>query len=480
MKFRLLTVACVAGLAVNVASADSYAGMKLAEMQAQIHALQNQVNHMSMSSGSSSSKGGMMSGMAGLVTLNQPISQIINSDANATGQTLALLNASTQGKIAHGLTLGGMMQGDLFWARSNAVVTNGTTTESVFANPYLDASNSTARNRTAVTLTNVKLSAVANINQWANGVLQLGDYYAGQSINGRVNSTFSFSNGSIGVQQAYLLVGNLSKSPFYGFVGKKYIDFGQFQNVNPFTQPLTREFFQANGNTLGVGMVAANFDVALSVMNGGQHNGVVYSTNGVVAQNLYTRNKSMINNFALNVGYGMKSDNGVDWHVGVGFLNGGGNDIAKADRNVSSATDLKTNQVVDVNARMSLNNMDFYAEYLTTLSDAATYNESTTAWKDGGRAQGWQVAGDYKFPLMGRNSVFGLSYSAVKSVEFGNGSYNQIAASLRQEALKNIWVGVEYAYQDGVPYTTVDSNNVVNNHSSTTNNTVTLDLTAYF
>lgn len=475
MKLKpVVATMCVLGLgAAGTAFAASSTDAQIANLQAQIQQLQAQVNHMSMRSGSKSSQG-MMSSMMGLVTLNQPVSQMINSDANDTGQTLALLNASTQGKIAQGLTLGGMMQGDLFWARSNTMITTGNTTESLFANPYLDAVNSTARNRTAITLTNVKINAVAHFNQWANGVLQVGDSYVGQSLNNVHTATLTFNNSNLTIQQAYLLVGNLSKSPFYGFVGKKYIDFGQFQNVNPFTQPLTREFFQANGNTAGVGMVAANFDVAVSVMNGGEHNDVIYSTNGVVAQNLYTRNKSMINNFAVNVGYGMKSDNGVNWHVGVGFLNGGGVGIAKADSN-----GLQNNQVVDFNARMSVNNMDFYAEYLTALSRAATYDGSTTAFKNGGRSQGWQLAGDYKFPLMGRNSVFGLSYSAVKAVNYGNGSYNQIAASLRQEAMKNIWVGVEYAYQDGVPFATVNGGDTVN-HTSATNNTVTLDLTAYF
>jgi hypothetical protein len=480
VKLKLLVLACVAGLAVNVASADSYAGMKLAEMQAQIHALQNQVNHMSMSSGSSSSKGGMMSGMAGLVTLNQPISQIINSDANATGQTLALLNASTQGKIAHGLTLGGMMQGDLFWARTNAVgsLANGgiEDPQAAFANPYLDAQNSTARNRTAVTLTNIRLSAVASFNQWANGILQFGDNYLGQTLNGNVHNGFTYNNNNIIVQQAYLLIGNLSQSPLYGFVGKKYIDFGQFQNVNVFTQPLTRQFFQANGNTVGIGMVSGGFDVAVSAMNGGAHDNVLYSTNNSVSQNIYTPNNAMINNFAVSVGYGMKNKDGFDWHVGAGFLNGGATAIAKKQ----TSTAVTSNSVADVNARLSMNNIDFYAEYLTSLSDAATYDNITTpTYKAGGRSQGWQVAGDYKFSWMGHKSMFGLSYSAVKAVGNSNASYNQIVTSVRQEAMKNVWVGVEYAYQDGVPIVSGVGTDI-DNHSGTTNNTVTLDLTAYF
>ena len=188
MKLKTIALATAAGLATMVAAqtacADGYAGMKLAELQAQIQQLQAQVNHMGSGSMPMAKGSGMMGGMAGMVSTNPMVSQIVNSDANATGQDIALLHAAANGQL-HGLILGGTVQGDAFWAHSDKQTYSpglGIDNQSIFNNPYLQSSYSMASNRSAVTLTNVKVSMIANLDSWVNAVVQLGDSYIGENL----------------------------------------------------------------------------------------------------------------------------------------------------------------------------------------------------------------------------------------------------------------------------------------------------------
>ena len=481
MKLKpVVATMCVLGLgAAGTAFAAGGVDAQIANLQAQIQQLQAQVNHMGTTGGHSAAMG---SSLAGMVSTNSTLSQQLNGDKMLVGQDLMILNDAKAGKIAHGLTIGGMLQGDMSYAHSNKRVT-GDVNESLFNNLYLDGRNSTAKSQTAVTLTNFKLNMLANLNAWTNAVVQLGESYPGQDLTeGLKGSNFLAINSGIQVQQAYLLIGNLAQSPFYGFVGNRYIDFGQFANVNPFTQPLTREFFQAAGDTVGAGIHTNGIDATLSLMNGGNSNNMVYATNGVVAQNLYTRNNSEINNFAINLGYGQDVNN-VDWHVGLGYLNGGSKANARVGKSGQTG-DLRTNSVWDANARLSVANFDFYAEYMMSGSasakaDGVNGDGDISSYAKGGHAQAWQLAGDYNFPLMGHKSVASLSYSQAKAVNATDATFAQYVAGLRTEAMKNVWAGVEYAYQDGVPVNYVN-NGTLKNGDNVTNNTVTLDLTAYF
>src|SRR6185437_15794117 len=99
---------------------------------------------------------------------------------------------------------------------------------------------------------NASLAATANAGKWVTGYMQIGQNVLGTSYFNTLNATAGTSS-TFGIQDAYLVFGNLSAMPVYGFVGYKDIDFGSFQTVDMYNQPLTRTYFQAQGDTAGIG-----------------------------------------------------------------------------------------------------------------------------------------------------------------------------------------------------------------------------------
>jgi hypothetical protein len=290
------------------------------------------------------------------------------------------------------------------------------------------------------------MDVVANINAWATGYMQLSSYDLASSNN---------SSDAVNVDKAYVLLGNLAQSPVYGLIGKNTVNFGDFSTVNMYSQPLTTQAFMAQGNQAEIGYSQNGVTGAFTLINGGND-----------GTNLYT-NGSQLNNFAVNLGYGM-NNNGVNWKVGAGYLNGS-NFAPGAFHNGTTryttpqANMGQRNAAWDVNGKVAAGAFGLQAEYTSTVNN---FIQDHTV-------DAFDVGGNYAFQTMGRNSVLSLDYS---SLNFGGSEQSsQYVAGLRNEIASNVWAGVEYTYNSGV-YNGINTGNDANAN----NNTVALDLTAAF
>lgn len=407
----------VATLGALVVAGAAHAAMNT---QAQIQNLQNQINQLQ------SSKGGAVSG---LVTMNPALSNMMLSQQAGVNKELALLNARKMGKVANGLTIGGDIQADVVYQHRN-------NTSNAFINPSMSSISTTSKSASRINLTNIDLQFVAAINSWATAYVNYENIYDGSNLTNLFN-------------KAYVLIGNLNSSPVYGLVGRNDINFGQFASVNPYSMPLNRVVFQANGAVAEVGYNDYGFDAAVSAMNGGTQNGTVYSSNWALNQNLNTvSNNNQINNYAFNAGYGMTMQNGFGFHVGAGYL---------AGTRFTEATTGKTAGAYDLNAKVNFANFELLGEFTSTVKKIANNADGMA----------YQAAAAYSFPVMGHKTTASVGYSALnKGISGWNGTDNQVVVGLRSNVVKNVSTGLEYAYNK-------DS-------SSAKYSTVTLDVTAMF
>lgn len=391
------------------------------------------------------------------------------SNYSPVGHEMYILKNRQSGHLAnHALYFGGYAKADAMWQIASK-------TPSAFTNPvFLGSLGSSTRNGSDVQLTDVSLLMTADINQWTTVYMQLGDSLIGGP--GNVPYTFTTPTGTVSLnahvnrdavqfQQGYLLMGDLSQKPVYGFIGKKDIDFGYFGSVNMFAQPLNRELFAAVGNTVGVGYAQHGIDVVLSAMNGGD--------NGT---NLYTTNSSAINNFAVNASYGNHMK-GADWRVGAGYLNGTSEQLVRR----TSGNGVASNGAWDLNGQLAVDNFDVLAEYTATTNKAKLNNETVKSWNIG-------LA--YNFPFMGRKSKVSFSYSQASGL--ASSDFAQYVVGFRNEFMPNVWGGISYAYNNNVMIalpnggsitsgsTTVNVGNGVLPVTGVNNNTILLDLTAAF
>jgi len=388
------------------------------------------------------------------------------SNYSPVGRQMYILKNRQHGHLAnHALYFGGYAKADAMWQIASK-------SPSAFNNPvFLSSLGSSTKNGSDVQLTDVSLLMTADINQWTTVYMQLGDSLIGGpgSVTGSIGTTSftataTVNRNSVQFQQGYLLLGDLSQKPVYGFIGKKDIDFGYFGSVNMFAQPLNRELFAAVGNTVGVGYTQHGIDVVLSAMNGGD--------NGT---NLYTTNSSAINNFAINASYGSHMK-GADWRIGAGYLNGVSEEFVR-----TRGTGTASNGAWDLNGQVAIDNFDVLAEYTATTNKAALHTATVKAWN---------IGVGYNFPFMGRKSKVSFSYSQAQGLAAN--SFTQYVIGFRNEFMPNVWGGISYAYNNNVlidlpnvgsittPKGTATLNNGVLPVTGVNNNTILLDLTAAF
>lgn len=400
-----------------------------------------------------------------------------------TGKELSLLKDRQAGSLGHGVVLGGVVRGAALYSR---LAENASTTAGSKSVPtHITNMNAGDKTGSQINLPRVALEAVAGINDWTTGVLELGANNVGRTTSSATD------NDNLNLDQAYVLIGNLNKSSVYGFIGKKDVDFGNFSTVNFYTMPLDRMAFMVHAtNSVGVGFDANNLNAVFTVMNGGSNvNGLNHST-GTAAANTgtaYTQNNSNINNFAANLTYGMNS-NGVDWGVGAGYLNGTRFNYRKsatADTTVGSNSNQfgQRNAAWDLNGHFTVKGIKVLGEYVRTSGKASAYALGQT---DNSTVQGYNVGAIYGFPLMGNKSTVNADYSVVKTTQE---SAKQFVLGLNNELYDNVWVGVEWAYNKGL----LNGSSSLSGGSATAtnitglpsdngskNNTLLLNLTATF
>jgi hypothetical protein len=463
VKLKKIATSVGIVLAATVGMAHADVNSQLASLQAQVNQLQSQVNSSNPSSG-----------MGNLVGVNSNLSWRMMSNYSGVGKEMNLLKARQMGLST--LTVGGEVEADAIYAHVNQ---NGANTYN-FANPAINGANPSGSTATRLAIPNVNLSTVASLGKWITGYVQVGKPNIGnQYVVKTTPTTFSQSNTSVAVQDAYLVFGNLSRMPVYGFAGYKDIDFGSFATVDMYNQPLTRTLFQAQGNTVGAGFNGYGFNGVVSLINGGQHNQVLGVNGAVQQENLSTTNNNNIGNFAVNASYGM-TNGVVNWNVGAGYING----------SQFTTYNNKTDGAWDLNAKVSAMGFDVLAEYVTTATKSnlgAAANQK--------RVQAWDLGADYNFPVMGYKTVINADYSQAYLAQGGNNNAggrtgqslqgSQYVLGYRVQPVNNVWTGIEYAYSHNllgaaaVPAAgSVIAPAVQGNKLN--NNTVTLDVTAMF
>jgi len=471
-----LSVAAAGQASAFLSSGSSNTNAQINNLQMQLQRLQAQVNSMS------GNKGGMMTG--GLVNTYAPLSWQMMSNYSGVGREMNILNARKAGNIGNGVYLGGEFEGDVLWQHNEA--------EANWSNPiFQQLAQLTGKSASRLTISNARLSALADFNTWVAGYLQIGVYNpgstsSGATINGGDGRTYTISTPgtrTLTLQDAYLTFGNLGQQPYFGFLGYKDIDFGQFASVNQYAAPLDRTVFAATGDTVGVGYTNYGFTGTFSLMNPGQHAAVVSATSATQQENLRTlHTTSILNNFAANLGYGM-TNGAVTWHLGTGYLNG-----TAFFRAAAASGNAKNVGAWDANLKLSAYNFDFLGEFVTTTEGIMNQANQDSYYSR--HVKAWQTSGDYNFTMMGNKSVVSASYSAVEL----NHMASQVSIGLRTEPVKNVWAGIEYDYNNGQLITAASNNSAIPgtadtsapyyvqtfNNKSVQNNTVLFDVTAMF
>lgn len=188
----------------------------------------------------------------------------------------------------------------------------------------------------------------AHVNDWIN--------VYGELLFSDVFSFPTFQQGSLQTRQAYAVFGNLDRSPWYAFVGKKNVSFGDMGTLSPFSQSVVWHYFGALHEGIGVGYAQDGFNFALTGINGGR---------GIRAADSPARGQ--INNFAANATL-RGGDDVAGWQIGGGFLLGTIYDVTEAEH-VNPNAFGPYNSAWDVNAQVHYGPWQLAGEFVSTVDD---------------------------------------------------------------------------------------------------------------
>jgi len=411
------------GSAADAAPAQSV-DAQLNYLQAKVAKLEDQANKSTMSSSASSKS------MTGSVTFDRELSKNMLSFNSGSGTEMFLLNARHNGMAANSLYLGGLLRGVVSYSNVTTAVNAYDAQGPVVAEIAKSASSSVA-------LPQAELLFIGNINDFTTGVVEL-----------------EGSTGTAEIAQAYLLLGNLDESMFFGTIGSKVPTFGDFSTYNTSYQPLTRTYFQPGvTNQVSVGATRDGFTFVASAMNGGSS-----------VNNLYTKTATKINNAAFDLKY-TYAMYGTDWTLGAGYLRGftGSATTVTQSTGTVAAGDVVpgyrtiTGNVVgayDYNASVSFDSFKLQAEYVT-----AAQKVNTTS------LYAYNLGALYAFQWMGKDTDVHAGYGALTQ-QTGTGTRtatnSQVVLGLTHHCAENFQMGLEYAlnrYQIGLASSQTFSSN---------------------
>lgn len=289
--------------------------------------------------------------------------------------------------------------------------------------PYLgrfptDFSGTTASD---ARLLHANFDAIANVNPWLTGYTDI--------LFSDVFTFPDFRQGSFQVRQAYAVVGNQNVTPWYGYIGKKQVSFGDFSTLSPFTQAVPWHYFGALAEGAGIGYKGNRLHVVASALNGSRGIRVVDS-----------QEKGHLNNFAVNASYEWSNDvSGM--RLGAGYLHGSIYDGVTAEH-LDPAVTGDRNGVWDVNATLKYKRVAIAGEFVQTEAAWPVTGSRVTAYK----VEGAYDLDVYKFPGW-------LSASWSEGIQGADGEefeYNrQLVVGVAAEVSSNVMLTWEYVESTG-------------------------------
>lgn len=149
---------------------------------------------------------------------------------NTTGKTLTLLANRANGQLVdNALYLGGAVQGAFMYQKTDV---DG---QFPLLSRFPFFSNNTDDEAGVFAINNAALSFTSTFGDWTTIYLQ--PEYS--------ETEYAPDQDEFQLRKAYVVFGNLERSPFYAAFGRKTIDFGNFDSYNAFTQNEGQHYFWA-------------------------------------------------------------------------------------------------------------------------------------------------------------------------------------------------------------------------------------------
>ena len=189
---------------------------------------------------------------------------MLDFQENTTGKTLTLLANRANGLLDDdALYLGGHVQGTLMYQKTDV---DG---QFPILSRFPFFSSRTDDEAAVFAINNAALSFTSTFGDWTTVYLQ--PEYS-ETEYGRFQDEFQ-------LRKAFVVFGNLERSPFYAAFGRKTIDFGNFDSYNAFTQNEGQHYFWSVSDqpVAEVGLYNNGWKLSASAFSGGRQLRVAFA-----------------------------------------------------------------------------------------------------------------------------------------------------------------------------------------------------------
>ncbi len=331
---------------------------------------------------------------------------------HVTDKTMVLLRARQDGTLCNEkITLGAMFKASFMAENAEKA------SKFSILSRFPGGSSTTSRSRFVIN--NAAFSLTYTPTSWLTAYTQL-EY-----------TEIEFPNQNpLQMRKAYAVIGDLNRSPIYGFIGRKTIDFGNFETYSPFTHSVGNHFWRADsdGPVAGVGVDWNGFNAVVTAINGGRHLRVAD-----------TPEEGQVNNFAAKASkqFAITADTSLTF--GASYLHGTiyNSSLAHHPFNSYLALDKKRTAAINGYATFNSPSFDFNVEYTTMEDD----------WfATGAPVESLDIQGRYKTAIRNMPTAFTLSYGL--GVQGPDGTeyekIEQYIAGMEMNITPNVSVGLEY------------------------------------
>ncbi len=190
--------------------------------------------------------------------------RMLDWQENTTGKALNLLANRANGVLAdNALYLGGAIRGGFMYQKTD---TDG---QFPLLSRFPFFSNSTDDEAGVFAINNAALSFTSTFGDWTTIYLQ--PEYS-ETEYGRDQDEFQ-------LRKAFVVFGNLERSPFYAAFGRKTIDFGNFDSYNAFTHNEGAHYFWSVSDqpVAELGFYKDGFKIVASALSGGRQLRVAFA-----------------------------------------------------------------------------------------------------------------------------------------------------------------------------------------------------------
>ncbi|MCA9036753.1 MAG: LbtU family siderophore porin [Planctomycetaceae bacterium] len=210
-------------------------------------------------------------------------------------------------------------------------------------------------------MTQANAAGIVHFNTWAHG-------YA-ETLFSDVFTFPDFKQGSFQMRQAYVAFGDLTQSPWYAFIGKKNVSFGDMGTLSPYSQSVVWHYFAPLAEGAGIGYATDGFNASVTALNGSRGIRVVDS-----------EQRGHINNFAANARYQWPVAPDSWIAIGGGYLHGTIYDAAIAEH-LNPAVSGDMNGAVDFNLASKFGPWRIEYEMVTTMRSWPATDRRVVAYR---------------------------------------------------------------------------------------------------